>query len=52
LAEAVINANWALLELRPLAMSLEDIFLELTERPALSDGNVDHSADRNRVDRS
>lgn len=32
LAEAVIRAGWELLELRPLAMSLEDIFLELTTR--------------------
>ncbi len=30
LAAAVVNAGWELLELRPLAMSLEDIFLELT----------------------
>jgi len=30
LAEAVIGAGWPLLELRPLAVSLEDIFLELT----------------------
>lgn len=30
LASAVISAGWDLLELRPLAMSLEDIFLELT----------------------
>jgi ABC-2 type transport system ATP-binding protein len=32
LAEAVVLAGWELLELRPLAMSLEDIFLELTTR--------------------
>jgi ABC-2 type transport system ATP-binding protein len=30
LAAVVVNAGWDLLELRPLAMSLEDIFLELT----------------------
>lgn len=32
LASAIISAGWELLELRPLAMSLEDIFLELTVR--------------------
>jgi ABC-2 type transport system ATP-binding protein len=32
LAAAVISAGWELLELRPLAMSLEDIFLELTTK--------------------
>src|SRR2546423_558864 len=30
MAAAVLGAGWELLELRPLAMSLEDIFLELT----------------------
>jgi ABC-2 type transport system ATP-binding protein len=30
LASAILGAGWELLELRPLAMSLEDIFLELT----------------------
>lgn len=32
LSLTVINAGWELLELRPLAMSLEDIFLELTTK--------------------
>ncbi|MHB8625779.1 MAG: ABC transporter ATP-binding protein [Aggregatilineales bacterium] len=32
LAEAIVGAGWELLELRPLAMSLEDMFLELTTR--------------------
>lgn len=32
IAQAVAAAGWELLELRPLAMSLEDIFLELTVR--------------------
>ncbi len=32
LASAILGAGWDLLELRPLAMSLEDIFLELTTR--------------------
>ena len=30
LAETVVGAGWGLLELRPMRMSLEDIFLELT----------------------
>jgi ABC-2 type transport system ATP-binding protein len=35
LARAVVGAGWGLLELRPVRMSLEDIFLQLTteERP-------------------
>ena len=32
LSSSIIGAGWDLLELRPLAMSLEDIFLELTTR--------------------
>lgn len=32
IASAITSAGWELLELRPLAMSLEDIFLELTVR--------------------
>jgi ABC-2 type transport system ATP-binding protein len=34
LAAAVVTAGWDLLELRPWAMSLEDIFLELTTKQA------------------
>jgi ABC-2 type transport system ATP-binding protein len=30
LARAVVEAGWGLLELRPVRMSLEDIFLQLT----------------------
>jgi ABC-2 type transport system ATP-binding protein len=30
LAAAVVNHGWGLLELRPMRMSLEDIFLSLT----------------------
>jgi ABC-2 type transport system ATP-binding protein len=35
LARSVVTAGWGLLELRPVRMSLEDIFLQLTteERP-------------------
>jgi ABC-2 type transport system ATP-binding protein len=34
-ARAVVNAGWGLLELRPMRMSLEDVFLQLTteEKP-------------------
>ncbi len=34
IAQAVVNAGWALLELRPQAMTLEDIFLEVTAQAA------------------
>ena len=30
IAEAIVNGGWGLLELRPVAMSLEEIFLQLT----------------------
>ena len=30
IARTVVNRGWGLLELRPMRMSLEDIFLELT----------------------
>jgi len=30
IAEAIVNGGWGLLELRPIAMSLEEIFLQLT----------------------
>jgi ABC-2 type transport system ATP-binding protein len=30
LAQAVVSSGWGLLELRPMRMSLEDIFLSLT----------------------
>jgi gliding motility-associated transport system ATP-binding protein len=35
LARAVVDRGWGLLELRPMRMSLEEIFLQLTteERP-------------------
>lgn len=38
IAAAVVGAGWKLLELRPLAMSLEDIFLELTTRQGSREG--------------
>lgn len=43
IARAVIGNNWNLLELRPLAINLEDIFLELTRR---GDGDSSLAADR------
>jgi ABC-2 type transport system ATP-binding protein len=30
LSQAVVNGGWGLVELRPMRMSLEDIFLSLT----------------------
>ncbi|MCC7209474.1 MAG: ABC transporter ATP-binding protein [Anaerolineae bacterium] len=38
LAQSVVEAGWGLLEMRPAAMSLEDIFIELTARQASEDG--------------
>ncbi len=38
LAAAIVGAGWKLIELRPLAMSLEDIFLELTARQGNREG--------------
>ena len=42
LAAAVVGAGWGLLELRPMRMSLEDIFLSLTteEKPAEAPGGA------------
>ena len=37
IAQAVINAGWELLELRPQAMTLEDIFLEVTARSEIEE---------------
>ncbi len=37
LASTVVNHGWGLLELRPLRMSLEQIFLELTEKEGVPD---------------
>jgi ABC-2 type transport system ATP-binding protein len=38
LAATIVNAGWNLVELRPLAMSLEEIFIELTARQPITDG--------------
>ncbi len=47
LAAAVLGAGWELLELRPLAMSLEDIFLELTaQREGITPGPKVEKSDR------
>lgn len=49
IARAVIGSNWNLLELRPLAVNLEDIFLELTRRgdsePRMADDRLDDSVE-------
>ena len=34
LARAVVNSGWGLLEMRPMRMSLEDVFLSLTTEEA------------------
>ena len=34
LARAVVHGGWTLLELRPMGLSLEEIFLELTREEA------------------
>ena len=39
LAAAVVTSGWGLLELRPMRMSLEDVFLSLTTEDAGSDGD-------------
>lgn len=48
-ARAVVEAGYELLELRPVGMSLEDIFLQLTrdapEPPQMDDTDVDISVD-------
>jgi len=47
----VIGTGWDLLELRPLAMSLEDIFMELTTRVSDRNDKSDKSNKRDkRVD--
>jgi ABC-2 type transport system ATP-binding protein len=42
LARAVVAKNWGLLELRPMRMSLEDIFLSLTTEEAPAAAESDH----------
>jgi ABC-2 type transport system ATP-binding protein len=47
LARAIVGSGWGLLELRPVRLSLEDIFLQLTteERPAASAAEREAPAD-------
>jgi ABC-2 type transport system ATP-binding protein len=40
LASVVVNRGWGLLELRPLRMSLEDIFLQLTTQETATQGDT------------
>src|SRR6185295_3384778 len=45
LARAVISGGWGLLEMRPMRLSLEDVFLSLTtsdEQPATAEEEVAH----------
>jgi ABC-2 type transport system ATP-binding protein len=46
LAAAVVRHGWGLLELRPLRMSLEEIFLHLTTEDAAEQGAPDGGAAR------
>jgi ABC-2 type transport system ATP-binding protein len=39
-ANAVVRGGWGLLELRPMRMSLEDIFLSLTTEEVESEGRL------------
>jgi ABC-2 type transport system ATP-binding protein len=43
LARAVVARNWGLLELRPMRMSLEEIFLSLTTEEPAAPGDGDHA---------
>jgi ABC-2 type transport system ATP-binding protein len=45
LAQAVVNGGWGLLEMRPMRMSLEEIFLSLTtdEKPAAAGEEATHA---------
>ncbi len=38
IAQVVVGQGWDLLELRPLGMSLEEIFLKLTTEDVAADG--------------
>ena len=48
MARALVNAGYSLLEMRPVGMSLEDIFLQLTREepapPETVEGDVDEEA--------
>jgi ABC-2 type transport system ATP-binding protein len=44
LARAVVNSGWGLLEMRPMRMSLEDVFLSLTTEEAPTPALVAESA--------
>jgi ABC-2 type transport system ATP-binding protein len=44
IARAVVQQGWDLVELRPLAVNLEEIFLELTRRQAAANGEPTEAA--------
>jgi ABC-2 type transport system ATP-binding protein len=51
IAATVVNGGWGLLEMAPVGMSLEEIFLQLTkEEPAASQEPVADAADQKAVD--
>jgi ABC-2 type transport system ATP-binding protein len=45
LARTIVNAGWDLNELRPAAMSLEEIFLQLTGAPAVAEAGPAESSE-------
>ncbi len=52
IAQVIVQNNWRLIELRPLAVNLEEIFLELTRQtatPEEEEEKVKHIADENAV---
>ncbi len=44
IARAIVQQGWDLVELRPLAVNLEEIFLELTRRQAAANGEQSEAA--------
>ena len=44
LAATIVGRGWGLLELRPVRMGLEDIFLKLTEEEAAADAAAANAA--------
>jgi hypothetical protein len=46
LARSVVNAGWNLSELRPVGLSLEEIFLQLTAAEAGAEKKADNKAEK------
>ena len=45
IARAVVEHGWDLIELRPVAVNLEEIFLELTRQAETANADADVSAE-------